>query len=195
MKIIAICLLFLLFSCSNNSTQIKTVNTEKSLRSLSVDFENSVEWVDGIEIVKNEDSTQTLITESSTTIDYALHTIDTKNIYPTLQDFTSLDTETIPSQLYSTLKEFLNTIKTNSINTEKFSKNHQYLKALTEYNLQDYPALQSYIIGKAIKSNGTYEIPTRLVFENQYANCKIYWKIEDSAYKIVQIDIGVLKDE
>ncbi len=196
MKILLICFLLLIFSCTNNSPQINNETTEKTLRSLSVSYENSVNWVDGIETEKNNNAQQKLLTKTTKTLDFAFHTINnTKNIYPTIENFTILDTENIPTSLYKKLTEFLTSLKAKSINTQYFSNKHKYLKTLTEYNLQDYPQIQNYYIGKATKINTTYEIPVRLLFENQQANCKLYWVEEATEYKIVQIDIGAVTNE
>ena len=196
MKILIICFLIFLFSCSNNSIQVNDENIEKTLRSLSVKYENSVNWVDGTEIEQNDVSNQELITNTNETLDYAFHTIkNTQNIYPSIKNFTILDTENIPASLYTKITEFLDSLKAKSINTQYFSSKHEYLKTLTEYNLQDYPQIQNYYIGKTTKINNTYEIPVRLLFENQYANCKLYWTIENTEYKIVQADIGDVINE
>ncbi len=197
MKVLMGLLIFLFFSCSNNSSEDSIANPEDTLRKYSREYEKSINWVDGYSVSDTIEKKQTkLITNSNTTIDFTVHHFEKDtDTFPILVGFGSLDTQTIPNTLLNELNYFLESVKSKSIKSTSFSDNHQYLKTLTEYNLQSYPELKSYIIGKPTILSNTYEIPIQLKFEKYYANSKTYWKLENNSYKMFQIDIGALQNE
>lgn len=197
MKVVIVLLIFVFFSCSNNSSSVEVESSTQTLRDISIEYENEVSWVDGIDTSINEEKAQTtLITQDTTPIDYTFqHFESDKKVYPTLKNFEILDTDSIPKNLYSELTSFLSNLQSKNLQFDSFSTNHQYLKTLTEYNTQDLPQCTEYYIGKPTKILKTYEVPIRFIFENSYSNNKIYYQLENNSYKIVQIDLGELQNE
>ncbi len=204
--VIVLCI-FILSSCANdaNREQIE-FSQEKSLRSTVEDKRRSMEWIGESEnrtgdegrLDDASEATSSFTNEDGSTASVAIqnYSID-EEVYPHLEGFGSLDTTSMPTNLYAFVNNFLQSLSNNEMNIEFFPEDKHFLKTIIEYDFQDYPKVSRYLIGEMFifdTPRTAYEIPIRLFFDESYADCFMYCEFIDGSYKVVQFDIGKIHE-
>ncbi len=202
--VIVLCI-FIFSSCANeaNSEQIE-FSQEKSLRFTVEEKRRSIEWI-GDSDTRGEgsssaawESTSSFINEDGSTASIVLQNyfVD-EEVYPQIDGFGSLNTTSMPINLYTFINDFIQALSDNEMSSNFFPEDKIFLKTIIEYDFQDYPKISRYLIGEMFvfdNPNNTYEIPIRLFFDENYADCFIYCEFVDDSYKIVQFDIGKIHE-
>ncbi len=207
--------IFIIFiSCTNSHDTQDDVPSYKTLQeeikakdastlwTLDVERNDSANAGSGIrDITAEEENRRIFSQDGSNTVLYFYNFEKDKEVYPSLQGFTSLDTSAIPQGAITLVNNFINSIKNNSISKDYFPENLSFQKTIIEYELKNYPTIVSYFIGEAQlvqayeSSAISFEIPIRLYFENSFSDCLVYCIDVGEAFKIQQFTIGKIEDE
>lgn len=207
---------FLCVSCSQSISPADEREAEQTLRSLSMDCEQKVDWTLGRgenRLDENETQKDMPLAESDvlkkadvqlpfSDIDFfeplflASYASDTK-VYPLLEGFSVLDTDGIPRAAYGVLIQFLKGCKNKTVELALFPDNSAaFLKTVTEYELNTLPEIDHWVIGKASQTDGgaSYEIPVRLFCSDGFFDAIVYVAAvsteSKNAFKIEQVIFG-----
>lgn len=120
-------------------------------------------------------------------------------VYPFIRDFASLDISLIKEDELLLINSFLESLKSKTINPENFILENRFITTLLQYDIQEWPELIDWIIGKPYKGDfyieenlfEIYEIPVRLIFEISYLDIIIDLTKDDSEkYLIEQVSFN-----
>ena len=191
---------FLCVSCSQSISPADEREAEQTLRSLSMDCEQKVDWTLGRgenRLDENETQKDVPLAESDvlkkadvqlpfSDIDFfeplflASYASDTK-VYPLLEGFAVLGKG----------------CKNKTVELALFPDNSAaFLKTVTEYELNTLPAIDHWVIGKASQTDGgaSYEIPVRLFCSDGFFDAIVYAAAvsteSKNVFKIEQVIFG-----
>lgn len=120
-------------------------------------------------------------------------------VYPTLEDFGSLDTSGMKKAILSGVNDFLKQLsqKTLTFGSSFFDKPYEGVVILYEASM--LPEIQSWTIGKPLTGqSSSYEVPVQLVTENGKCTIRIFLNPEKVAADevcIQQVMFGAVKSE
>ncbi len=204
MKWLLFFIIILIFSCSNsNNVEEYSLDEGTTLRKIAEDINETIQWENDLseddtsKPGEKNDLSYTVISENDNALFFLLQENVTP-VYPSLDGFGSLNTDSIPSILLVRITDFLDDLRTADIDKSFFNNEKQYLKTIIEYNFQNFTDYTHYIIGEAFAFDNpanAYEIPIRLYFDNGYVDCFLFCILNKGVYEIEQFDIGTLINE
>lgn len=210
-KFSLICLTaFFLFSCKIDKNLQYIDENAMSLKTKLNNSLESIEWSEEIEpnilytskkdTSKESANTNSLLTEANL---FLATTGQSRQVYPYMLDFGSLDTKDLNPQTESMLEDFLQNISNAKIQKNAFSKNARHLSILFVDFLENYPKAESWIFGQSSplvsKSMNFLEVPVK-VFSNKDNKKATYVLIffilqDEDNPRIQQVQIGKIRYE
>lgn len=198
--VLIICFISLLGSCSNSAVTDKLLN-EESLKAVADSRRQGLQWT--MELEKSK------LTERITSIDYVKQVNrltpqtliafeaerERKPIYPSLDNFGSLDISDIDPNALSVIGKFCKALKENSECEEYFEENSIYSLVLFSNDCKDWNFSSCrYYVGKGSVEGGALEVPVRFVNGKSFLDVSIYLKEihqenKQPDYKILDVEI------
>lgn len=122
---------------------------------------------------------------------------DGEPVFPSLEDFGSLDTSGMSRAILSGVNDFLKQLsqKTLTFGSSFFDKPYEGVVILYEASM--LPEIKSWTIGKQITGSSSYEIPVQIVTETGKCTVRIFLNPEKAARNEVcvqQVMFGAIKN-
>lgn len=210
MKYLFLLLLIPFFlSCSNEKETIVSIENENTLKYIISEKQSVVNWAKEIEPeILEEDLNKFSSISSSVNVTKEIFGLikekEQKN-YPSIDDFTILDTSNLNEKAKKTINNFCTSV-CNNLNCKYDSfmnKDCYFLYQFFKSNLlenwkmmfnEDFPntfedltnenkkitLFNDYLLGKEIETNDFYEVPVRLISKDKYLNLVICLEKEDN---------------
>ena len=172
----------LFYSCSNSSSNLQ--DEYITLQSTAENFLESTDWTDEIEgniltqVVENKFNYEKTIKVSPEVISVCME--DNKPLYPSVNDFSSLDLSLFTLQQKNTVEEFCQCIVDGKAAENFMANSHVYALTLFLYDVQDITGMNyfasgdeekiftGFLIGEPFVNENLVECPVRFFYTNGY---------------------------
>lgn len=200
LTVIILSLIFI--SCTQQTEHYEVADESLSVRYAVKKAERAVSWTDPIEPGALDEEPAGKIKKGVfyPSAGFSL-TEGLDSVYPTLENFGSLDTSLISSSILSGVNDFLRQLSQKSISfgSSFFDKTFEGVVIL--YEASRFPDITGWTIGRPFigeRDSPTFEIPVLLITEEGRSYSRIYLNPEKAfmdEVKIQQVMFGELKSE
>lgn len=146
---------FILVSCDGTQNEFRILEETDTAKYATISRDVACSWIDETDTVylnvaceSNETSEKIIDSAQNDVFTKYLKKEETEvpKIYPSILGFGSLDSSTIPDQLYRQVESFIRCINSGDFSKVKVSNQKEYLRALAEYRMQNCkPVTKSYV--------------------------------------------------